>query len=166
MEIALRSALAHDAEGIAALVDTYASRGELLPRSLREIHTTIEDWVVALMEQHVIGCGSLISYSPLYTEIRSLAVLDRYTGQGIGKALVNELIHMARERGVNRLFALTRAVPFFECIGFKHSPNMQFPEKVWRDCMLCSRQDDCDEVAVVLSLNGESEMHPCAQIHG
>jgi amino-acid N-acetyltransferase len=165
MEIELRSALAHDAEGIAALVNIYASRGELLSRSLGEIHDTIDDWIVALINQSVIGCGSLISYSPLYTEVRSLAVLDHYRGQGIGKALVSHLKLKARKRGVCRLFALTRAVPFFECIGFQRSPNIQFPEKVWRDCMLCSRQDDCDEVAVVLSLNGGSETNPHAQAH-
>ena len=166
MEIELRSALAHDAVGIAKLVNNYASRGELLPRPLGEIHATIDDWCVALIDQNVIGCGSLIFYSPLYTEVRSLVVLHRYQRLGIGKSLVSHLMIKARERGICRLFALTRAVPFFERIGFQRAPSMQFPEKVWRDCMLCSRQDDCDEVAVVLSLNGGPEKHPHAQAQG
>jgi amino-acid N-acetyltransferase len=165
MEIEIGPASAHDAKGIAELVDSYASLGELLPRSLGEIHDTIDDWIVARKHQKVIGCGSLIFYSPLYTEVRSLAVLDRYKGQGVGKALVHHLMRKARERGVRRLFALTRAVPFFEGIGFQCAPNIQFPEKVWRDCTLCSRQEDCDEVAVVLSLNGWSEIQPHAQAY-
>ncbi len=51
------------------------------------------------------------------------------------------------------VFALTRAVPFFEKQGFIITDKDNFPEKVWRDCMICPVRHACDEVAVVKWIN-------------
>ncbi|HMP42359.1 MAG TPA: hypothetical protein PKA05_18420, partial [Roseiflexaceae bacterium] len=59
---------------------------------------------------------------------------------------------VARTRGFPTIFALTRAVGFFTKLGFVVTGNERFPEKVWRDCVLCPLRDRCDETAVVLEL--------------
>jgi N-acetylglutamate synthase-like GNAT family acetyltransferase len=56
---------------------------------------------------------SLFVYSPVLAEVRSLAVHDRAKGGGWGSTLVKELIIEAQRRGVQTLFALTRAVQLF-----------------------------------------------------
>jgi N-acetylglutamate synthase-like GNAT family acetyltransferase len=50
------------------------------------------------------------------------------------------------------LFALTRAVSFFERLGFARCDRESFPEKIWRDCRLCRVRDRCDEQAVAIRL--------------
>ncbi len=58
----------------------------------------------------------------------------------------------ARARGIPTVFALTRAVPFFERLGFAVTDKERFPEKVWKDCVVCPLQHACDETAVVMDL--------------
>lgn len=158
MEYEIRGAILEDVPVIAALVDAYARRGELLPRPPEEIAASLEDWVVAVDGEGVRACGSLVSYSPSLSEVRSLAVAEGAKGLGMGTAMTEALIHEARSRGVRTLFALTRAVPFFERVGFSRSGEERFPEKVRRDCRLCPIQDRCDEQAVVMQLDGLSNV--------
>lgn len=66
------------------------------------------------------------------------------------------LITLAQSRKVPTLFALTRVAPFFSKLDFSPSEKERFPEKIWRDCQLCPIQDNCDESAVVIHLNGGS----------
>ena len=90
--------------------------------------------------------------SPVLVEVRSLAVLPAYRSYGVGGLLVHGLVAQARERGIPTVFALTRAVPFFERLGFVVTDKERFPEKVWTDCAVCPLQQCCDETAVVLEL--------------
>jgi N-acetylglutamate synthase-like GNAT family acetyltransferase len=80
-------------------------------------------------------------------------VQDKAQGQGIGLQLVQALIEVAQQRRVPTLFALTRAVRFFERCGFIITEKHFFPEKVWRDCHDCPIRHHCDETAMVLSLS-------------
>ena len=140
--------------GIASLVDVHFRRAEVLPRSAEAIQISIDDWVVAVEGNAVLACGSLLAYSPTLSEIRSLVVADKFKGKGLGRAIVNALIEEAQQRGIATVFALTRAITFFEKAGFRRTHRFRFPEKVWRDCITCSIQDRCDEFAVILSING------------
>lgn len=153
MKIEVRRAGPKDVSGIDALVASYAKRGELLPRSKRDIASSLDNWVVAVRGDTVQACGSLVHYTPTLSEIRSLAVAEGSRRNGLGMALGQALIEEARERGVTTLFALTRSKNFFQKLGFELSLAPRFPEKVWRDCRLCPIQDRCDEVAVVMNLN-------------
>jgi len=150
----VRRAGQHDIPEIATLVAGYAERGELLPRTRDEIASSLDHWVVAVNDNAVQACGSLVHYTSTLTEIRSLAVSAGSKHNGLGMAIGRALIDEARGRGVHTLFALTRATGFFQKLGFELSPAPRFPEKVWRDCRLCPIQDHCDEVAVVLDLAG------------
>jgi len=149
----IRPARPEDIPGILALVNEHARRGDLLPRTSDSIADTLTDWLIAKDDaDEIIACGSLYAYSPGLAEVRSLAVHDRAKGGGWGSTLVKGLIIEARRRGVITLFALTRAVSFFQRAGFQVSDRQRFPEKVWRDCVNCPLIDRCDETAVVLHL--------------
>lgn len=106
--------------------------------------------------QRVVGCGSLLPMNTTLVELRSLAVDETIRGAGIGQKLVVALVEEAKRRKFGTIFALTRAVSFFEKCGFTITPKEQFPEKVWRDCVACPMLANCDEVAVTMSLTEQS----------
>ncbi|MFQ5942638.1 MAG: GNAT family N-acetyltransferase [Anaerolineales bacterium] len=153
MKIEVRRARPQDVPGIADLVEKYARRGELLPRSSEEIASGLDNWVVAVEGNAIRACGSLVHYTPTLSEVRSLAVSEGAKRNGLGMAIGLALTDDARSRGVRTIFALTRAIGFFRKLGFELSPTERFPEKVWRDCRMCPIQDRCDEVAVVMNLS-------------
>lgn len=144
-----------DLPRLVALVNAYARRGDLLPRSAESIAATLDDWVIGKSGDAVIACGSLLPYSAELAEVRSLAVADAAQGTGLGRKVVEALIDEARTRGIPTLFALTRAVPFFLRMGFTVTEKEFFPQKVWNDCSICPLKDACDETAVVLSISNE-----------
>lgn len=150
--ITVRPATLDDADGILNLVNHHARRGNLLPRSMQSIVSTLGNWFIADVEGHIVGCVSLLHYTSGLVEVRSLAVDDTLQGLGIGARLMEVLLEAARERGIRRLFALTRVVGFFERFGFQMTDRAYFPEKVWHDCQQCPLLENCDETAVVLDL--------------
>jgi amino-acid N-acetyltransferase len=150
--LSVRLATHHDVPGITALVNEYARRGDLLPRSAQAISHGIGNWFVAEWDGLIVGCVSLLRYTSGLVEVRSLAVSDSVQGQGIGKKLMHALIAEAQNRHIPTLFALTRAVPFFLACGFTITDKDRFPEKVWHDCQKCPLVHNCDETAMVLDL--------------
>jgi amino-acid N-acetyltransferase len=148
----VRQAISADVQGIADVVNAHARHGQLLPRSAENIRASLATWLVAEVDGTIVGIGSLLEMSPTLVEVRSLAVLKEYRRYGVGGLLVRALVDRARRRGIPTAFALTRAVPFFERLGFVVTDRARFPEKVWRDCVICPLRDNCDETAVVLEL--------------
>ncbi len=151
-DIIIRRATLADAPAMADLVNLGEREGQLLPRSLESIRASIDDWIVATTNGRVVGVGSLLEMSPTLSEVRSLAVAPDYRANGVGATIVDALVDQARARGIETVFALTRAVPFFEKQGFVITDKENFPEKVWRDCSICPVRLACDEVAMVKSV--------------
>lgn len=149
----IRPARPTDIPGILELLNEHARRGDVLPRTAVSITQTLDDWLVGVRDGQVIACVSLLFYTEALAEVRSLAVHDDVKGQGWGRTIVKELITKANLRGVPTLFALTRAVKFFQGVGFTVTSMERFPEKVYRDCLQCPVRHACDETAVVLQLN-------------
>jgi argininosuccinate synthase len=155
----IRSAVTADLPAIVRLVNDHARRGEVLPRSALSIRDTLNDWLVGEgPDGRLVACVSLLHYSPVLAEVRSLVVHDDVKGQGWGRTIVQALIARARHHKVPKLFALTRAVPFFQKVGFAITVKERFPEKVWRDCFICPVKHNCDETAVVLQLSEKLEV--------
>lgn len=158
--VVIRPAEDGDIPGLVALVNEYARRGDLLPRSPQSIADSLRNWFVAVVDDDIIGCVSLLRYTSGLVEVRSLAVADRAHGLGVGTRLMDALIAEAERRGVPTLFALTRAVRFFERNGFTITVKEIFPEKVWTDCQKCPLLHNCDETAVVRHLNPAPPAEP------
>jgi amino-acid N-acetyltransferase len=149
----IRSAKVADAKTIHSLINSFAELAEMLFRSLTDIYENLQTFIVAESGETIIGCCDLqIIWSDL-AEIRSLAVKESNSGEGAGKMLVAEAIERAKQLGIQRVFALTLEPEFFENLGFERIEKNSLPMKVWRDCARCSKQQNCDEVAVVKIVN-------------
>jgi amino-acid N-acetyltransferase len=150
--VACRQAAEPDIDALAEIIAGYARQGIMLPRTKAMLRVAIDSFVVAELEGQLIGCGSLCQLGPELVEIRSLGISERFQGQGIGRKLVDTLVAQAQALGIPRVMALTYEVAFFEKVGFSVVPMNIFPEKVWKDCVHCSKQHRCDEIAVMREL--------------
>ncbi len=107
---------------IKALVDVYAGAGRrLLAKELVGLYEDVADFRVAVPSDgpdSVVGCGALHVLWADLGEIRTLAVHPDYVRQGVGAAVLDELVATARELGLQRLFALTFQTRFFARAGF------------------------------------------------
>ncbi len=147
-----------DVEAIHELVTYWADRGEMLHRSINEIFEAIRDFKVARVEDRFVGCGSLRIMGTDLAEIRSLAVREDAQAKGVGAAIVAACVEDARQFGLERVFALTYKPGFFERQGFRIANVMEFPQKVWGECVRCPFFTNCKEVAVVLDLRESADL--------
>ncbi len=167
MEVIVRPAVLDDVARISELIAGNARKGGLLPRSTANIRASLKNMLVAVLTGQeaaesplVVGCGSLVPMSTALVELRSLAVDETLRGGGVGQKLVNALVAEARERKFSTIFALTRAMRFFEKCGFTVTSKENFPEKVFRDCVSCPMLLNCDEVAMSIELASEAIIVP------
>jgi len=149
MQIHIGRAEPRHSEQIAEIIDYYAKRGIMLPRSKQVIERQLTDFVIAEVENTVVGCGSLTRLGDDLVEIRSLGVKADSLGQGIGRMMVEFLLVEAEARNIPKVMALTYEAGFFERLGFTVVSKDIFPEKVWKDCVFCEKQNNCDEIAVL-----------------
>jgi len=149
----VRKATLDDVEQIYMLIDRYAQRGIMLPRSRELLSRVIDTFTVAEENGSVIGIGSLCVLGKELVEIRSLGIDEQYKGRGIGSRIVETLVQEAREMKMRQVMALTYEVKFFEKNGFRVVDKEIFPEKVWTDCVNCKKQHCCDEIAVLKTLD-------------
>ncbi len=152
----LRKAKVSDAKEIYELLNIYARKGVLLPRSLNSIYENIRDFWVYEENGKVLGCCALHVVWEDLAEVRSLAVSPERQGEGIGYELVRRCILEAWELGVKRVFSLTYVKDFFlNNFGFKEIDKSILPHKVWGECINCVKFPNCDEEAVLLELSEE-----------
>jgi amino-acid N-acetyltransferase len=148
----LRKAKVKDAQEIFKILQHFALKEVLLPRSLNSIYENIRDFYVYETDGKIVGVGSLHIYWEDLAEIKSLAVIDQYQHQGIGKKIVEACLEDAKQLGIKKVFALTYVPSFFEKLGFKITDKSNFPQKVWTECIHCVKFNDCKEVPVVIHL--------------
>jgi len=144
-----RNAKIVDAKAIYSLVNFYAEREKMLFRSMADIYENLQTFTVAELDGKIVGCCALQIIWADLAEIKSLAVDQANAGAGAGKMLVGAALQQARELGLARVFALTLTAGFFEKLGFRIIEKETLPMKVWKDCAKCSKQQNCDEVAVI-----------------
>jgi amino-acid N-acetyltransferase len=150
--VRMRPGEAKDVSEIAALINHYASLGQMLPRKEDAILQNIHEFIVSESHDKVVACGALHRWDDESAEVRSLAVGEQYAGQGLGKQIVNRLLEMGKERRFEYAFALTLQVRFFEKLDFTVVRKSVLPQKIWGDCIICPFLYDCRETAVLKSL--------------
>ena len=148
-----RQANLADVEPLYNIIEGYARRGIMLPRSRKILERQIQDFVVAEVDGEVVGCGSLCKLGEELVEIRSLGIAEGHKGKGLGSMLVEQLVEEARKQAIPKVMALTYEVSFFLKNGFAVVEKEIFPEKVWTDCVNCAKQHCCDEIAVLKILD-------------
>jgi amino-acid N-acetyltransferase len=149
MTVVLRKATTADVPTIQRLVNAYAERGLMLPRSLSQLYENIRDFLVLAEDSVVVGCVALhVSWKDL-AELKSLAVAKGSQGRGFGRMLIEACVAEAAPLGASRVFALTYVPELFEKLGFERVDKALLPRKVWTECVYCPKFADCTEVAVV-----------------
>lgn len=145
----IRKATVEDVKNIQKLINYYAKRDKMLPRSLNEIYENIRDFFVYAEGGKIYGCCALhIDWEDL-AEIKSLAVAKVRTGRGIGKKLLDSCLKEAKTLKVSKIFALTYVPDFFEVSGFELIDRKELPHKIWSECIKCVYFPNCKEIAVM-----------------
>src|SRR5262245_45308919 len=89
--VTIRTADASEAPKLHALISANLEEGHLLPRTLDELVSQADRFVVAVRRRKVVGCAELMPLSGTVAEVRSLAVAPTERGNGVGAQLVDEL---------------------------------------------------------------------------
>ena len=152
LDLVIESANFADVQQIKTIVDPYAARDLMLPRSTEEIFENIREYRVFQAGSKVVGCVALHIFSPELAEVRALAVSTGEVGMGIGTKLVEVCLAEARRFGIPRAFTLTLEEEFFAKRGFKRVDRGILTAKVWQECYRCPKFDRCDEIAMVIDL--------------
>lgn len=101
-KLILRKATIEEVEKIYRLINGFASKDEMLPRSLSELYENIRDFYVFMEDTQLIGCAALHIFWKDLAEIKSLAVLGSHQRRGIGKKLVSACMQEAKELRIAR----------------------------------------------------------------
>ena len=150
--IQYKKAVLKDAKAIHSLVNKFARKEDMLPRSLNEIYENIRDFYVCFNNNSIVATAALHILWDDLAEIRSVSVSNKYQQQGIGKKLIKSCLNEAKKLGVSDVFALTYRPGFFKELGFKEIDKNSLPHKIWGECLKCHKFPDCDESAVIKKL--------------
>jgi|WetSurMetagenome_2_1015567.scaffolds.fasta_scaffold75570_3 amino-acid N-acetyltransferase len=151
----VRKAKTVDVAAMHAIVNYYAERQLMLPKTNLQLYENLRDYSVAVegnVSDRVLGCGALHIYWEDLAEIRALSVAPGTVHKGIGSLLVEALIEEARELGINQIFLFTYVPDFFSRFGFLRVEHGSMPLKVYNECFHCPKFNKCDELAMVLHL--------------
>lgn len=147
--LVVRKAAMRDIPPILELINGYAAKGVMLPRTEFELSEAIRDFSVVTLDGALLGCGALHFYSPTIAEIRSLAVHEHAKTHGVGRRIVDALAVEAEAYELDAVFAFTYVVEFFRKVGFEVVERGMLPLKAWKDCVRCPKFQACDEIAVL-----------------
>jgi amino-acid N-acetyltransferase len=115
----IRPARTSDIKGIRTLIDTYAVGKRLLTKETVTLYESVQEFSVAIENGEVVGCGALHVLWEDLAEVRTVAVIERLRGTGVGHQLMQAIEERAREIGVKRIFCLTFETTFFGRHGFE-----------------------------------------------
>ncbi|HEU4423290.1 MAG TPA: amino-acid N-acetyltransferase [Pilimelia sp.] len=137
MDVVVRRARTADVRAIRRLVDTYSPDGRLLSKATVTLYEDVQEFRVAAREPdgEVIGCGALHVMWDDLAEIRTVAVDPAHRGQKIGHRIVSDLLDLARELGVGRVFVLTFETRFFASFGFVEIDGAPVPPPVFEQLL-------------------------------
>ena len=152
MSLQVKKATMSNAAAIHSLVNRFAKKDDMLPRSLNDIYENIRDFFVCIDEEELVAAASLHIVWEDLAEIRSIAVIRKYQGQGVGRKLVKQCLKEAKRLGITKVFALTYHPEYFKRLGFEGVDKNDLPHKIWGDCLNCHKFPDCDEVGVMIKL--------------
>ncbi len=137
-DVVVRRARTSDVPDIKRLVDTYAGR-ILLEKNLVTLYEAVQEFWVAELDGEVVGCGALHVLWADLGEVRTVAVNPKVKSRGIGHAIVDQLLRVARELQLQRLFVLTFETDFFTRHGFAEIEGTPVTSEVYEE--MCRSYD-------------------------
>jgi amino-acid N-acetyltransferase len=149
----IRKATLNDAKAIQQLINYFAKKDLMLPRSLNEIYENLRDFWVYEEKNRIYGCCALhiVGWEGL-SEIKSFVVAKNRQGRGIGSELLSSALDEAKKLSVKKIFVLTYKPNYFKKRGFKLINKTKLPQKIWAECCNCPKFPNCAEVALVKEL--------------
>jgi amino-acid N-acetyltransferase len=151
----VRKARVGDVAGMFRIINYYAEKQLMLPKTYLQLYENLRDYSVAVdpsASSQIAGCGALHIYWEDLAEIRALAVSPDNAHKGVGTQLVEQLLEEAREYGLEQVFLFTYVPEFFRRFGFIQVEHRSMPLKVYNECFHCPKFNTCDELAMVLHL--------------
>ena len=154
-----RQARLSDAQAIFELIS--ANSDLLIPRSMGDIVSNIDRFVVADDGGRVCGCAAFVVHPEIgapesaTVEIQSLAVSEGCRGRGAGRALVEMLIERVRPFGAKEAIVLTFVPEFFSRLGFAETPKTKVMHKLYTGCINCTKHSNpftCPEIAMTRTI--------------
>ncbi len=136
------------------MVEQEVEDGVILKRNEDEVATNIRSYVLAKINDELVGYSALHIHSIRLAEIRSLIVSHKHRGKKIGKKIVEFTLKEAKELGVKEeVLVLTYLPDFFKRMNFIEIAKETIPEhKIWTDCIKCIHFPICNEVSLVYKL--------------
>lgn len=148
MEIELKSTHVKDAERFDEFRDLLKSVGLPCDDLTLDKHILIGYYE----DDRLIGTGALELYGR-YALLRSLAVKDALRGRMLGSRITDDLISLAREHGISRIYLLTETARlFFKRKGFTDVSRENVPDEVRASSEFSGV---CGEEAVCMEMNLE-----------
>jgi len=148
--IKLRKATLLDIPAMQKLVAKEVADGIILKREDDEVATNIRSYVLAFLDEELVGYAALHIHSQELAEIRSLIVSPKVRGLGIGSKIVEFCKKEAKELGVKEILVLTYIADFFKKLGFKEIEKEKIPNhKIWQDCIKCLHFPNCNEISLI-----------------
>ena len=76
---------------------------------------------LAYLESHCIGTGRLVDLGGGRSQIGRMAVLAQFRHQGVGRQILEGLVHLAQSQGAKSivLHSQVAAIPFYQKLGFQ-----------------------------------------------
>jgi amino-acid N-acetyltransferase len=141
--IAFRKAKMSDVEDLHQLINDFAGRGVMLPRSRDALYEALREFTIIEDKGQLIGAGALHIIWDDLAEIRALAIRINYQGQSLGRELIDILLSEAKELEISQIFSLTYQKEFFLKCGFQEISKEKMSPKVWKECINCPKFPNC-----------------------
>jgi len=148
----IRKPVINDIADIQKLINYYADRDKMLPRSLNELYENIRDLWICEQDGIITGCAAAHVVWNDLAEIKSLAVREGYAGSQIGRKLVAQCIEDIKKIGLKKVFVLSYVPDYFKKLGFREIPRENLPHKIWSECINCPKFPDCGEIALLYDI--------------
>jgi amino-acid N-acetyltransferase len=104
----IRRVYKKDVRAVISLIQQSIRNEELIRRTRTEILTGIDDYWVLEIDRHIVGCVAMYPYpEQKMAELACLYVSRSTENQGLGRKLMSFVETLAKQRGFNRLFALS-----------------------------------------------------------
>ncbi len=136
-DVVIRPARTADVRHIRRLIDVYSPERRLLSKATVALYEDVPEFRVAqrVSDGELVGCGAVHVMWEDLAELRTVAVDPALRGRGVGHRLVAELLDVARQLGVRRVFVLTFETGFFGAFGFRPIDGAPVPHKVYEELL-------------------------------
>ena len=135
MSVIVRPATTADIKTIRHIIDINKASRRMLEKETVTLYETVQEFVVAEVNNKVVGCGALHVLWEDLAEVRTVGVDEDVRGKGVGHKILEELISRAKKVGVKRIFCLTFETQFFGSHGFKEIEGTPVSPDVYNELL-------------------------------